>query len=97
MTEYKRNITVAYTNIRSPFADGSGTRFQLHLQIGGGATNPVGLSPGDPLRKCKSNPIPPIPGLKRWQTPGPAPPPPPPPPPARMAADKCIAKDKPGC
>ena len=49
--------------------------------------------PGIPLRKCKSNPIPPIPGLKLSNKvdksramPHP-----------RMAADKCIAKDKPGC
>jgi len=33
--------------------------FQLHLQNGGGATNPAGLPPGILLQKCKSNPIPP--------------------------------------
>ena len=46
------------TNIPSPFADGNGTRFKLHLQNGGGATNPTGLHPKIPLRKSKSNPIP---------------------------------------
>ena len=56
-------MIVAYTNIPSLFEDGNGTRFQLYLQIGGGATNPVVLAPRILLRKCKSNPIPPPPTL----------------------------------
>ena len=81
-------------NVSSPFEDGNGTRFQLHLQNGGGAANPAGLPPGILLRKCKSNPIP-YPGLEineqSWQIPRHArvsprgyPPSP------RMTADKCI-------
>ena len=97
----KTSYQSVFTNTPSPSVDGNGTRFQLHLQNGGGATNPAGLPPWILLRKSKSIPIPP------------APPPPPmsdlklankidqsrampayvlgvTPPPPGMAADKCV-------
>ena len=48
-----------FNNIPSPFAEGNGTHFQLHLQNGGGTTNPW-----DPATKVQKHSSPPIPGLK---------------------------------
>ena len=52
---YKR---IMHLSVAIPGGTGTAHRFQLHLQNGGGATNPVGVPPGILLRKCKSNPIP---------------------------------------
>ena len=83
-----------FTNIPSPFEGGNGTRYQFHLQNGGGATLPRVF----PRRSCYESAKAiqsPHPGLKineqSWQIPRHArvcprgsPPPP------RMAADKCM-------
>ena len=43
-----------FTNIPSPFAEGNGTHFQLHLQNGGGTTNPEGVPLGSCYKSAKA-------------------------------------------